>query len=245
MGVVSFLFAAAAFAVQFGWTPLPDGGNEYVIQVEPQLMSTFEKEGFTSDVPPELRDIRRIRVHVGTDPIPNHGVTALKPPLDVPPDQRPSARSVYDSKFTLAGGVGDATPTGSRPAKVNIFQTEEDELNSDSKPKSAASRSTVTNASEQTHGHFNSSDAGSDEFDNGPSSAKSPMRVPPTPAGEKLAAKEPEQPLTPMIAAVVALFASIGGNIYLGWLHVGTRRQYQDVVRQLRAAESDNPFPVT
>src|SRR5437762_1354915 len=65
----SLCFAAAmrdvAKAVDFGWKELPGGGIEYQVQVEPELISTFEKQGFSSEIPAGLRDIRAIRITTG------------------------------------------------------------------------------------------------------------------------------------------------------------------------------------
>src|ERR1043166_5310651 len=64
--------ASTAGAVDFGWTELPDGGIEYIFQVEPELISTFESEGFTSEIPRNL-DVRRISVRVGRQRLPHQG----------------------------------------------------------------------------------------------------------------------------------------------------------------------------
>ena len=76
MGSICFLLIGAATAVQFGWQPIPGGGREYIVQVEPQLVDTFRKEGCSSDVPPQLRDIRKIRVVVGDGRLPHQGEMA-------------------------------------------------------------------------------------------------------------------------------------------------------------------------
>ena len=62
-----------AGAVDFGWQTLSGGGIEYIVQVEPQLIDSFRQEGFTSEVPAGLRDIRRIRIEVGNERLPNQG----------------------------------------------------------------------------------------------------------------------------------------------------------------------------
>ncbi len=66
-------FPGRAPAVEFGWEPLAGGGIVYTVQVEPELLQSFQKEGFTSDVPPGLRDIRRIHLQIGNDALPNQG----------------------------------------------------------------------------------------------------------------------------------------------------------------------------
>jgi len=63
----------AAKAVDFGWKELPGGGIEYQVQVEPELIQTFEKQGFASEIPPGLHDIRAIRITTGRVTLPNQG----------------------------------------------------------------------------------------------------------------------------------------------------------------------------
>jgi len=76
-----FALAVLASGIQWGWQSLPDGGHEYIVQVEPQLtdLESFRKEGFFSDVPPTLRDIRQIHVVVGNEPLPNQGQIPAAP----------------------------------------------------------------------------------------------------------------------------------------------------------------------
>ena len=60
------LVTAAALGVEAGWEPLPEGGHEYTIQIEPQLLDLLKRGevAVTSEVPPELQ-VRRYRVVVG------------------------------------------------------------------------------------------------------------------------------------------------------------------------------------
>ena len=58
------LFPARGRSIS-GGKPLSGGGIEYMVQVEPQLIDSFRQEGFTSEVPAGLRDIRRIRIDGG------------------------------------------------------------------------------------------------------------------------------------------------------------------------------------
>src|SRR5690349_2376844 len=74
------LLAVVATGIQFGSAALPGGGNTYIVQIEPDLIDTFREKGYSSDVPPGLRDIRRIEIRVGTAPLPNQGLTVLKVP---------------------------------------------------------------------------------------------------------------------------------------------------------------------
>jgi hypothetical protein len=86
------LILAQAPAIDVGWRPLPDGGFQYVIQIEPELVGAL-REGLdlTSDVPPALRNVRSFQILVGTDDPPREGVPPADPhePKESPPQSTP------------------------------------------------------------------------------------------------------------------------------------------------------------
>lgn len=71
MSSLLFLVATAAVGVEVGWQPLPDGGHEYTIQIEPQLLELLADgtQEIASEVPDEV-DVRRYRVIVGSGQLP-------------------------------------------------------------------------------------------------------------------------------------------------------------------------------
>jgi len=94
------LIAAATLGVEAGWNELPQGGFEYVIQIEPQLLPSLGRgESISSEIPPEMRGARRYRIVVGTGPLPNQGrppasgaaATAGRNPNASGPAQQPAA----------------------------------------------------------------------------------------------------------------------------------------------------------
>jgi hypothetical protein len=71
MSGVLACIAAALVGVDYGWRPLPGGGMEYIIQVEPGTREALRSdEAIESDVPPEVRDVRHFRFVVGTKKLP-------------------------------------------------------------------------------------------------------------------------------------------------------------------------------
>jgi hypothetical protein len=56
--------------IDYGWQPLAGGGNEYIIQVPPELIDTLHRDGIESYVPPGVENIRRIRITVGREKLP-------------------------------------------------------------------------------------------------------------------------------------------------------------------------------
>lgn len=66
MSAFLLLVAAAATGIEVGWQPLPEGGYEYTIQIEPELAESFVKgeHEIVSSVPANI-DARRYRIVVG------------------------------------------------------------------------------------------------------------------------------------------------------------------------------------
>lgn len=70
MNALLILTATAALGIDVTYQPLPSGGVEYIIQIEPQLLAQLAQgKPIMSDVPAGL-DIRRYRIMVGTTPLP-------------------------------------------------------------------------------------------------------------------------------------------------------------------------------
>lgn len=90
----ALLIAAASLGIDAGWQPLPEGGLEYIVQIEPQMLETMSSaliEDNVSDIPPDLMSsVRKIRITFGTQALPREGLaepapTAASPPTAVPP----------------------------------------------------------------------------------------------------------------------------------------------------------------
>jgi len=76
------ILAAATLGLDVGWQPLPDGGFEYIIQIEPETLESLKNgEDLRSEIPPFLRGVRSYRITVGNAPLPHEGEP---PPVTVP-----------------------------------------------------------------------------------------------------------------------------------------------------------------
>jgi hypothetical protein len=237
----SVLLAVAAVGVQFGSEPLKEGGNTYIVQVEPELIDSFRKEGFSSDVPPQLRDIRRIEIRVGTAPLPNQGLTVLKP---------------IENGTSAAAKRQDASPPDT--ARKKVAPSDEPKIaSSQSAPrelpsKAPTDRLTDSPAKTVEQASFKPDKRSAVPADGGPSAAGTPPdsqygKQPDQNSGQssetdRAAAHDPEKSSIPFLGALGALILSGAGNLYLGWVHLGTRRRYREVVGQLR--ETDLPIAV-
>jgi len=61
---VMALAALLATGIEAAYLPDDDGGGEYLVRVEPDLVAAGSPYQFTSDVPPDSRDVRRVRIYV-------------------------------------------------------------------------------------------------------------------------------------------------------------------------------------
>ncbi len=109
MESATLLLLASGMGVMFGWQPMPDGSPryEYIVQIEPELLATFE-EGqsipISSEVPEDIQPIGRIRVMVGRNPLPRQKLTTTLKPL-AGTEGKKSLDGVIQTQFT-------AQPTG-------------------------------------------------------------------------------------------------------------------------------------
>ena len=112
------LVAAVAVGIDVGWQPLPGGGVEYIIQIEPQMLESFEPGLLAaSDVPPHLGQIRSYRIIVGTDDLPREDPPELvesAEPTEAAPGEFTSGRPI--DPFLGSGAPQPLTPEpGTKP----------------------------------------------------------------------------------------------------------------------------------
>ncbi len=100
MHAALLVLASAVVGVDWGYRPLPAGGIEYIVQVEPQALDDLAGGGseIVSQVPPELFDIRQFRITVGKQKLPRGGRVAT------PSKQQQAADGVQVTPAALTGG---------------------------------------------------------------------------------------------------------------------------------------------
>ena len=80
--------ALALVSVDLGYQPAPNGGEEFIIQINPVTLQTLQPgQAFELDVPREAQDLRptHFRVSLGTESLPRKlPVTAAAPPATAP-----------------------------------------------------------------------------------------------------------------------------------------------------------------
>ena len=89
MGWTLICIATFVPGVDVGWQKTEDGGFEYIIQIEPQLLEALKNgEEIGSEIEPELRHVRRYRIICGEKPLPKDPIPPPPKP-DPPPQPKP------------------------------------------------------------------------------------------------------------------------------------------------------------
>jgi len=221
--------AAVLLGVDAGWQPLPEGGMEYIIQIEPQLLETLKSgEPIQSDVPSYVKDVRSYRIVVGTAKLPRQlppaevdspaTATAAKnpPPADpfLPPPASPS------NWPDLSGSPPPLRQPGTEPpATPNLIEPVPDSKQIDA----------------QQAGYLEQPSAAPQGGSKSPSEPKSPSEQ--EPGREEPQQAVTRQPWTPLIVALFTLFGSLGANFYLGWITWNARSRYRSLLEGSRHAE--------
>ena len=86
--------ATAVVGIEVGWQRLPEGGMQYIIQLEPQTLDALRAgETIESDIPPGAGEIRSYRLIVGKKALPRETppMPAAKLPEPSAADRQPPA----------------------------------------------------------------------------------------------------------------------------------------------------------
>jgi hypothetical protein len=183
-----------------------------------------QEKTYESDVPSKVRDIRSIRVVVGNYELPQElPKTTPAPPTSpvLPPwpgapasdsGQRRASGSTFFSPFASLYDRYPFAKSASDPTK-RTGQQEPSSLK-----KTAAERQQEPSSPKKITAERQQEE-------------EKPTKVQPaTP-------KEPPKAWTPLVAAIVVLCGSLGGNLYMGWITWETRARYHALVRRRKKAD--------
>jgi hypothetical protein len=109
------LCVAAAAVGDVGWQRMPEGGMQYIIQLDPQTLEALRAgEALESDIPPSAGDVRSYRIVVGAKKLPREAPPA---PRAITPDVgKPLSVHTTDFTETIAAA---AKPQPKPPAAVS------------------------------------------------------------------------------------------------------------------------------
>jgi len=218
-----FCLAATVLGIDVGWQRLPEGGLQYLIQIEPEMLETLKGgEPIESDIPTRVRDIRGYRITVGKGPLPKE-----EPPAEAPGAPGPSTAAAkvpadpfFGSRvapFSQPAGPLAAAPAATEPAPVPGLAP---------MPRTLAPDPSVRPLAEQPAAFVQSSG----EVTSG--------------AGEKTAVEaspESSRPWWYFAFALAALGGSMTWNAYLLALLREARRRYRGLLDRTGRDEDEEP----
>jgi hypothetical protein len=204
--------AAAALGFDVGWQPRPQGGIEYVIQLSlPAVEALRAGEMIQSDIPPEVKDVRAFRLAVGSGRLPHElPTTAAMPPTDalLPPPTAP----------TIDPNVADVSPIGpvEGPSKASPRAAPQP------LPPGVAGRPIPEHAAAFVQAAGETAQASPLLAEKQATSEKQPTSAQSPPPESR--------PWLLLTCVSLGLFASLGGNLYLGWITWDVQRRYRAIV---------------
>lgn len=276
--LVFFVTLASAQAVQFGSQALPDGGVEYIVQIEPDLVDVLRQQPISSDIPPELHNVRRVRLMVGEGRLPQQNEISLPPPPDVPgrsaestsgetaaninanpkatanPEPKKKAAAVQPEAgrgpviglFSLPypGKAHPITPTETSPSEATNGDTNgasgvKPPSGSGTIPAGGTSENKVAQNAGTSIPKIGENDLphsqGDHPADDGfrTFGAAMPPSSPDTPHNSEGPSTATPKPWFAFMGALLVLFASLGANVYLVWIHQTVRAKYHALVQRL------------
>jgi hypothetical protein len=220
--------ATAALGIDFGWQRDNNGSVEYIIRLEPQAVEALKNgTDIFSDLPPALRKVRSYRLTTSDAPLPHQGELPAESPVETEKPAIPAEVTAMSPTQTAESGVVQAghqeTPQTLTPDPSSgpILGPASGTKEMPQKPISLlGERPRVGNSVAIPLHNAASDDAGS------------PSDV--VPPGVDPNGQTPAKPWWPLTLCLLGLFASLGGNIFLGWITADQRGKYRDLVQRLR-----------
>ena len=218
----AFCLVTAALGVDVGWQPLPDGGMEYIIQIEPQMLEMLKSgDQLVSDIPPNLRGVRSYRITVGTEKLPREGEL---PEPEAPPSHEVRLPSPAQFEPPLPSPIVGAQPpmSGGSPSYFGASEIPATLMPpADTRP--------LPDLGERAAAFVNQPTTEPDPLD------KQEKQKEEGTAQKEAGSAEAEarKPWLPLSMALAGLFGSLGGMFYVGWVAWDYRRQYQALLARV------------
>jgi hypothetical protein len=114
LDVVLALAALLATGIEAAYVPTDDGGGDYLVRVEPDLVKSASPYQFTSDLPADARNVRRVQIFVGDawpPSVERAVLEASRKPRRAPPVDLTSTR-IAEGTTTSAAALHGERPWG-------------------------------------------------------------------------------------------------------------------------------------
>lgn len=198
--------AVSLVGIKVGWVVAPDRSVEYVIQLDADDLERFQAERtIESDVPAQVKNIRRYRIELGMGslPPPQHPLPKEEPPPRVPGPPR-DAGNRNPVQFSSVYTKGSGPRASTFPGWVMRPEDKPEDKKAAKGKQGTAAQGTGTEAKSGKQGATQTQGAG------------------------------PSKPWGSLAAVLIALCGSLGGNLYLGWMMWETRRRYRGLLERQR-----------
>jgi hypothetical protein len=142
-------FSTVIIGANVGWQPLPEGGMEYIIQLDPQTLEALKAgASIQSDIPPSAGEVRSYKIVLGTEKLPRISPPATsiesQPAKTADRTQSPSSNLTE----TLSPGQKSAFPRTLLPDPTGKPLTARSTAFDEPAGSSTKSETTVQNQSE-------------------------------------------------------------------------------------------------
>lgn len=244
--------ALASLGIDVGWQPLPGGGYEYIIHLEPQALTALgDGLEIHSQVPPFLRDFRSCRVVVSEQEPPRLGepepaatsaarpdTTSAAAPAALGEAQK-TAQPIHPEVQQTAGEVAFPAPSGTTQAAPPAVTPKEPALTPvnpfPAPPPEVADPRKLDNPLADPFGKPASAEPAA-KSPTDATAAKEPAPSKPHPPEAAAASSwiDPARAPDWLLGTAIGLFVSLGGNAYLGYLAWGFRGRYERAIERLK-----------
>lgn len=254
MGTTLLCAAVVLVGVKFSTQPLPGGGIEYVIQIEPLALESLRAgSDIRSDIPPTLGDLRSFRITTRTDP-----ALAGQPPPDLSaggqqkavapalPTDRAASPGQQPGSAVARGTMFPPTPQGLPPLpRVDLggqALASPDPRKKPQEPRSASpslfpSPTDVKPLGEQKAAFLDSGKGL-------PSAAATPPAEPKkTPLAPAAASDSlwPNASPALLLSLAATTVGSLGGMMFFGWVAWDYRNRYRRLLHRVHGAGEPGP----
>jgi len=90
MTALAICIAVATLGIDVGWKPLPEGGVEYIIQLDPLALEALrDGQPLQSDIHPDAGEVRSYRIIVGSEKLTREKQPARPKPTKEPLEKLP------------------------------------------------------------------------------------------------------------------------------------------------------------
>jgi hypothetical protein len=232
MNPILILIATSAFGMDVGWEPLPEGGHEYTIELDPQVLEQLGAgEEVVGKVPPDI-DVRSYRIFVGTEKLVRHGGNPRQVARPATPEPSTEESDVTrprqpqsEEQLAPQPEMSDERATFEEPSTVPPVL----EQGSDESASALGAPARLPDEAAQ------SNPVQADESHRVQAASFSKPASEPQSASEAVVKLIEDRPWVALLVVAIMLCCSLAANFYLGWIAWDARSRYRATLAKVRS----------